>query len=259
VLFRSCGNRRSAQRRQDNLRAEGGRRLGEISNEYKDIYGKLLRIEGFDVEAGLKYSGGKIKSYIAILQQFCDSFDESAKYIMDCKEKKDWENYAIKMHAYKGVFAIIGYPALFSWSRKLEYSAKVLSGNVDKIKLNDDSGKNLIPDDLVSAQTICEDESEAYLCSVRAFRDRLIKTALGNTQSEKKKKISKTALAVLLEELTEACRVYKTKDADNIVQKLKKCSVDKETDIKIAEIIRRIQNFDYEIVVEKIRLLCRLL
>jgi CheY-like chemotaxis protein len=248
------GDRRRTERRQSVLRKEkSGRRAGELSNKDEAIFERLSKIEGLDTDAGLKHSDGKIKSYIAVLQQFCDNFEESSNCIKNSKEKKDWKDYAIRVHAYKGVFAIIGHAALFAWSRKLEYAAKMLDGALDKIKTSVETEKNLLPDDLDNALAICEEECDAYLGSIRALRNRLVKSALGYIQNEKKGKISRGDLAVLLKALAESSRGYKTKEAEKIVRTLKRCSVNAEIDIEIAKIIRLVRNFDYEAAVAKIQ------
>jgi CheY-like chemotaxis protein len=250
------GNRRYVHRRRNFIRAGSrGRRIGELPEEYEKIFERLASIEGFDAASGLKHSGGKVKSYIAVLQQFCDNFEESSNRIKSSTEKKDWKDYAIRMHANKGVFAIIGHPALFAWSRKLEYAAKLLSGGFDNIKIRGEAEKYFIPDDLTTAQLICTEEGSAYLGAIRAFRARLTRIVPTDIQVKRKKKTSAAEIAVMLKELTVASRVYKSKSAERIIRELGNCSVSKKIDGELAEIIRLVRNFDYDAAVAKIQTL----
>jgi signal transduction histidine kinase/DNA-binding NarL/FixJ family response regulator/HPt (histidine-containing phosphotransfer) domain-containing protein len=249
------GNRRHIQRRRNSFRLEKGRRIGELPKEYEDIFEKLSRIEGLDAMLGVKHGGGKIKSYIAVLQQFCDNFEESSNSIKSSKERQDWKDYAIRMHAYKGVFAIIGHPALFAWSRKLEYAAKLVCGGFDKVKISDETERDFIPNSASAAKAICTEECDAYLGSIRALRDRIMKTALESIRIEKKKKLDETELSAMLKELADSSRIYKTKNIDRIVRELEKCKVNKKIDGDLAEIIRLIRNFDYELAIAKIQIL----
>jgi CheY-like chemotaxis protein len=248
------GNRRQTQRRKNTGRILNGRRAGETVYEEK-IFDNLKKIEGLDVQTGLNHTGNKVKGYITVLRQFIDNLDESAAKFIQYKKSKEWVNLSVLAHAYKGVFAIIGYKSLFVWSRKMEYAAKCLSG---ELKLGKDSANNVdidkdsLPSNLKEAKLICESELDAYIKSVIAFRDKLVKHALGRT-APKKKKTSHTKLITLLKELNGVCKSYKAKDGEIIIKQLRQCGINKKVDADILEIIHLVNGFDYERAAIKIK------
>jgi CheY-like chemotaxis protein/HPt (histidine-containing phosphotransfer) domain-containing protein len=244
------GNRRQEQRRISKDRESSGRRVGETPLEQK-IFNRLSKIEGLDVQTGMNHTGNKIKGYIIVLRQFIDNTAESALKFRKFQKAQDWKSLSILAHAYKGVFAIIGYPALFVWSKKLEYAAKCLSGELeygDPSKKSDENDIDSIflPDNFRDAKLICDTESDPYLQAVIMFRDKLEKKVFGGTPLLKRKKIGRKKLRSLLRELEAVCKTYKAKDGEKTIQALRETYVNKKIDLAVSEIIHLVNGFDYE-------------
>jgi hypothetical protein len=219
----------------------------------RHTFEKVAAIEGLDVESGLKWTGGKIKSYLAVLRQFCGNSKELSRNLKGAMEKANWKEYAIKAHAYKGIFAIISHDALFTWSKRLEYAASFLAGELDKGMMGKPEDVDFIPADGESAKRICEEETSGYIKSIDALHKALSAAPLGEAESWEKKKIAKGDLAVLLEALAESCRRCSPKEAERDVLSLQGVSCDKKTDAVVKEIIRLVNIIDYEQALVKIR------
>ncbi|MDR3301890.1 MAG: response regulator [Spirochaetaceae bacterium] len=239
------GNRRQKTRRNVVARQNGGRRSGETSPE-QWIFEELSKIEGLDTKSGLKWTGGKLKGYLAVLRQFCENSNELSQTIKQAKENADWKEYGIKTHAYKGVFAIISQGALFTWSKKLEYAGKFLSGDVNKTMMNTTEDSTLVPNDSAQALKICAEETEGYLASIQEFHRSVSQILLNDSEISEKKKIKKTELALMLENLSLSCQRCKPKTAGKEIQALEQVCCEKTIDGALEEIIRLVKIIDYE-------------
>jgi CheY-like chemotaxis protein/HPt (histidine-containing phosphotransfer) domain-containing protein len=105
---------------------EGGQEKKE-KNEGDALFEELRAIPGLDLGEGLAHIGGSRADYYRVLRQFCAGLDEGLAFIKADLEKSDWKDYTIRLHAYKGVFAILGQKQLSEWAKKLEFAGKELS------------------------------------------------------------------------------------------------------------------------------------
>jgi signal transduction histidine kinase/HPt (histidine-containing phosphotransfer) domain-containing protein/FixJ family two-component response regulator len=89
-----------------------------------------LRIEGLDIEDGLKRLGGKESIYIMILRSFAKSMPALFDRVRDCGEA-DLSDYTIAVHGIKGSCRNVGAKALGDEAEVLEIAAK--AGDLAKI------------------------------------------------------------------------------------------------------------------------------
>jgi hypothetical protein len=100
---------------------------GSVPDVEDVLFEELKAVPGLDVGEGLAHIGGGRADYYRVLRQFCAGLDEGLAWIKTDLEKGDWKDYAIRLHAYKGVFAILGQNQLSEWAKKLEFAGKELS------------------------------------------------------------------------------------------------------------------------------------
>jgi HPt (histidine-containing phosphotransfer) domain-containing protein len=209
--------------------AEGGSSAPPAGDALLD---ELAAIPGLDVGEGLAHIGGSRADYYRVLRQFCANLDEGLAAIKADLEKSDWKEYGIRLHAYKGVFAIMGQKQLSEWAGKLEFAGKELSEK--------------------GAATIIGNETVPIIEAMTAFRDALRATSLLPKYGAAKTKIDRPGLAEKLRELSEACAAYKGSDANRLADELEKLSVDEKTDAALEGICAKVLSLDYEDVVTAI-------
>jgi HPt (histidine-containing phosphotransfer) domain-containing protein len=152
-------------------------------------------------------------------------------------EKEDWKDYAIRLHAYKGVMAIIGQKEISDWALKLEMAGKsaALTAGAEAA-LSTASAVTLIKG---ATAPVCE--------MLKSFRDALLATPLiPNDDSNEKTKITAAELTEQLKALESACAAFKATDANKIVSFLETVSVDEVTDTALTEICRLVAALDYD-------------
>ena len=79
----------------------------------------LNDVDGIDVDAGIKNSGG-ISNYLFSLQMFYDMIDENCELLSGAYEENNLRLYTIKVHALKSNARIIGAAGLSSLAEQLE-------------------------------------------------------------------------------------------------------------------------------------------
>jgi HPt (histidine-containing phosphotransfer) domain-containing protein len=204
-----------------------------VTTAASTLHDELAAISGLDVEDGVSHIGGSREGYHRILRQFCEGFDEGMATIRTALEKEDWKDYAIRLHAYKGVFATLGQKPLSEWARKLEFAGK-------------------------AAETaVCAAETAPVIAAMTAFRDALLATTLFPKDAAVKTKIAPEALAAKLAALSKACAAYKSTEASEIAATLANVSLDEVTDTALSGILALVASLDYGEAVEKIALCTR--
>jgi CheY-like chemotaxis protein len=210
------------------------------------LWAELKTIPGLDTEDGVSHTGGSREGYYRVLRQFVSGFDEGMRVIAEDVEKEDWKDYAIRLHAYKGVLAMIGQKTLSDWARWLEAAGKSAALTEDAPVLGAASAIALIKG--VTAP-ICE--------ALRVFRDALLATTLipGKSSGEKTK-ISAAELTEQLNALQAACAAFKAGEANRIAALLEQVSVGGDAagaaNAALVEICRLVASLDYDKAVEKI-------
>ena len=76
-----------------------------------------------DKETGMLYCGGE-EGFYMILAECVLGYKENAALLTELFQKKDWENYVIKIHALKSTMKSIGAMRLSDRARELEFAGK---------------------------------------------------------------------------------------------------------------------------------------
>lgn len=77
---------------------------------------------GLDVEKALGFCGGSEEFYLELLRDFAN--DNKLQKLIELYEKKDWKNYAVVIHALKGVSRTLGFAELGDMSEMLQKAAE---------------------------------------------------------------------------------------------------------------------------------------
>ena len=193
------------------------------------LLAEIAGIEGFDTAAGLSHTRDNAAAYLGILRQFCNEYDGYEAEINQYLAAENWKDYAIKLHAMKGVFATIGMDSLSQWARKLELAAK--SGDT----------------------ATCKNETAGICRAMRAFIDRLAGTSLVTPEETGPRiKVEAAALEEKLAQLREACMKGDCDFADALAAEIAGMSLDPETDRVLAEVCSLAASLDYDAAIEKI-------
>ena len=83
-----------------------------------------LNRAGFDTAAGLRYAAGDQDFYLELANGFAESAARNLPLIREDREKKDWADYQIRVHALKSTARQIGANALSDLAQKQELAAK---------------------------------------------------------------------------------------------------------------------------------------
>jgi diguanylate cyclase (GGDEF)-like protein/PAS domain S-box-containing protein len=208
---------------------------------FQGIFDKLRHIRGLDVENGVSYTGDSIDNYLEALRQFCRSFDKRKTAILYFLKQGDWKNYLVYIHSFKGVTAIIGIPQLSDKAGELEAFAKEI--------INNDITAH-------AAENICKAETQVFLASLGAFKDKF-ELVLGDSYQSVRNSISAPALIERLKALKEACEAYKANQAADIIAKLAIATYSKTVDRELGDVSLLIASLDYEQAVVKIERLLK--
>jgi CheY-like chemotaxis protein/HPt (histidine-containing phosphotransfer) domain-containing protein len=190
---------------------------------------ELSLIEGLDPVEGLSHLGNNREGYLKALRQYYDGHAEYRDAILGDLEKEDWKDYAIRVHAVKGVFAALGVRKLADWAYTLEQAAK-----------NGGAGT-------------CLAETGPFCEAMDAFCAALSGTSLAGDQDQGEKTVATVEFVrEQLELLRTACINCSSDDADAIAKVLGKLSCGEGTDIALKGICRLIGSYDYDGALEKI-------
>ncbi len=97
---------------------------------------EMLSSRGVDVEAGLNYCADHRTMYYELLSDFTLSWEREMEKIDGFYREENWQNYEVKVHAFKSNVRIIGFTDLAEQAKKLEEAAG--KRDVDYIRNNHD-------------------------------------------------------------------------------------------------------------------------
>jgi HPt (histidine-containing phosphotransfer) domain-containing protein len=203
----------------------------------------LSRVEGLDVRRGLLNLGANLGAYIDVLKTFCSSYDGLANIIRGGLRARDWKDYGIRLHGFKGSLDAIGAGGLGLWARRLEFAGKAACGHTMPagIEFNWSASE---------AAAICEAEAEPILEAIAALRARLIDAGLFRLDAAKRP-VTACALAVPLTKLKAACADYDITALDALVESFKTITVNETVDGLLAGIAEAVTTMDYDIAAAK--------
>jgi signal transduction histidine kinase/HPt (histidine-containing phosphotransfer) domain-containing protein len=200
---------------------------------------ELSAVQGLDAREGLSHVGGNRGGYVRALRQFCGGFASYRGGLAAALDAKDWRDYAIRVHALKGVLAAFGAGDAAAWAARLEQAAK--NGEADT----------------------CAEETAAFLEKLEAFYSALAGTSLMKPEdAAERREAAPEEFAALLARLREACAGGSAEDAEQAAAALKGittaaekgASVENREDVEnvIEEICRLASSYDFEPALEKI-------
>jgi CheY-like chemotaxis protein/HPt (histidine-containing phosphotransfer) domain-containing protein len=213
------------------------------NEEERNIFRELSAIEGLDTQKGVACVGNNAKEYFTMLKQFLAGVDANSEKIKSALQNENWKDYAILVHAYKGVLAIIGMNGLSEKAAFLETASKtILDGGAPAAETE-------------KAAKLCKDYTDSFLDDVHNFREELLKTRLGKVEVIEKTKIDADTLKEKLNALEISCATFKAKDVELISEELKKVSFDEKTDAELEAINKLTAAFRFADAAEKIKTL----
>jgi signal transduction histidine kinase/HPt (histidine-containing phosphotransfer) domain-containing protein/FixJ family two-component response regulator len=92
--------------------------------EEQEARDRFPPIPGVDIEAGILNTGGTLDGYRRILEIFLQDTETRLPRIEAAREKGDYEEYALLVHAVKGAFRIIGAAAASETAARIEESTR---------------------------------------------------------------------------------------------------------------------------------------
>jgi signal transduction histidine kinase/CheY-like chemotaxis protein len=212
------------------------------------IFRELSSIQGLNTQEGVIHAGNYASDYFKVLRQFINGVDENIAKIKVDLRNEDWHDYSIRIHAYKGVLAIIGMKELSDRASCLETASKSI------IEAKSDTGNAGAADDIEKNLKLCKTDTLPLCGAISALRDALANTPLCKTQVEKVN-IDAADLKEKLNALESACSAFKAKDTGYISAELEKITYSKEIDAELADICKLTASFRFADAVVKIKAL----
>lgn len=117
------------ERKQEARKQEKEQELEQLNSPFE-----YLSQIGIDKEIGLDYCSRSEDFYLEMLQMYYMQSMEKREEIVSFFEQKDWENYAIKVHALKSTSLMIGAKELSEKAKALELAGK--NGDIVYIEKN---------------------------------------------------------------------------------------------------------------------------
>jgi HPt (histidine-containing phosphotransfer) domain-containing protein len=217
------------------------------SEDDRKIFKEISLIDNLDPKEGITHTGNRIEDYFKVLRQFVNGVDENITKIKEYLQSEDWANYAILVHAYKGVLAIIGADKLSEYALHLETAAKnIVEANDHPENINAAKGlkKNL---------KLCHEETFPLCDAVVTLHDALEKTSLVDKTPVEKTAIDIPTLKEKLTALKAACELFKGDDADALSAELEKSVFSEKIDAEIQSICRLTASFNFAEAVVRIQ------
>ncbi|MDR0648176.1 MAG: response regulator [Synergistaceae bacterium] len=189
-----------------------------------------FRIEGIDIPAGLRNTGGSLPVYKDILLDFCRDANDVIIQLKKAEQEEDMKNCAILAHSIKGASRSVGANDLAQFAAMMEANAK--NGNMavlhSKINALWENARLLIDNiyaGLAMDSLMSEEGAEGEAPKIQAIDLERMKEALGKMDIE-------TVNAILV--------------------RLSAMPLDAETKSLISEIEQDVLLFEYDMAVEKI-------
>ncbi|MDR1256835.1 MAG: response regulator [Spirochaetaceae bacterium] len=197
------------------------------SDDDRKIFQEISLIDNLDAKEGITHTGNRIEDYFKVLRQFTGGVDKNMAKIKEYLQNKDWSNYAILVHAYRGTLAIIGADKLSELALSLETASKSIieannhPENVDSVK---NLKKNL---------KLCREKTLPLCGAIVTLSDALEKTSLAGKTPFDKTSIEAAALKEKLTALKAACELFRADDADALSAELEKYTFSEKVDVEI--------------------------
>ena len=202
------------------------RTAGSDETELSERLNRISVASGqeLSIVSGLKSVGGDKKLYIEILTQFFQWIDNDMRLLAESVQYKRWNDYAVRMHALKTVFANIGNQLMSGWATSLEKAAK--EGDIKK----------------------CVKETEFFLANIKKLHSRLaaVLPAQKDEEAGGKNTVSPDKLMELLRALSEACLSCSADQAHILLSEFRRFTFGDDMDGYLSQISGFINSFDFD-------------
>jgi CheY-like chemotaxis protein len=81
---------------------------------------KFPKIEGLDIQAGIRRMGGRSDLYSRLLKGFCHDYEDIGNRLKQLSEKNDQEEIVLTLHSLKGIVGTMEASGLFHLAQKTE-------------------------------------------------------------------------------------------------------------------------------------------
>jgi CheY-like chemotaxis protein/HPt (histidine-containing phosphotransfer) domain-containing protein len=190
---------------------------------------ELSQIGDLNVQAGLGFIGNDKDNYLNVLRFFTEKSDTYLRELDESFKSVTWGDYAIKVHALKGVLANIGAERLSKWAAKLERASK--------------PGGEFSPD-------TCREETHPFMADLTEFRDKLRSTSLIVTPTAEEESSKPAGETQFLKEqmalLKDACGKYSFKVIKEIIAGLGEYKWEEDTQKELENIRDLTVSLDYD-------------
>jgi HPt (histidine-containing phosphotransfer) domain-containing protein len=156
----------------------------------------LRAVRDLDVRTGLRRSSGNPAVDLNILCRFCRDLDRDVADIPAFMADAAWQDYSVRLHALKNMFANFGNQRLSTLALRLEQAS--IAGDTRTC--------------LTRTQEFCDEMEQ--------FRARLLEARLTDLEDACKKRIAPQELLRSLEQLQRACRERDARAAIAIIRTL---------------------------------------
>jgi signal transduction histidine kinase/CheY-like chemotaxis protein/HPt (histidine-containing phosphotransfer) domain-containing protein len=189
-------------------------------------------IEGIDVLAGFKNTGGSLPVYKDILMDFCRDANDVIVQLRRAEQEEDSEKYAILVHSLKGAARSVGAMDLAHVAAFMEENAKA---------------RNMMI--LHSRTNALWEDLRALIDNIYASLalDALMSECEGETAAQTQKIHTRD-----LETMKESLSKMDISTVNDMLIKLLTMSLDPQTKALISEIEQDVLLFDYDVAIEKI-------
>jgi CheY-like chemotaxis protein len=224
------------------------------NDEERRIFRKLNLIKGLNTQEMLSHAGSRSADYLKVLQQFINGVDKNIAKIKAALQGRNWRDYLILLHAYKGVLAIIGMKGLSERALQLETAARYI---VESKNASQDSEAAKELDKSIKR---CETDTSALCEAIADLRDSLADIPpLVKIQKLEKVKVDAVPLKEKLGALEAACNLFSAKETADISAELEKYTFNEDVDPKLAEICKLTAAFHFADAALKIKKLLGLM
>lgn len=190
-----------------------------------------------DRKLGISYCGNQEEMFYDMLESFCEQGEKYISELTECHDRKDWKNYAVKVHAVKSTSLTIG--------------AKTFS---EKAKGQEEAAKE-------GKEELLIEQWEGFIAdyyAVLAEVDKLLQDAgrkVEGTEPEAEQKGEKEHITAsdfrkACEELLEHIRAYEMNEALEMIERMKELEIEGMEKGAAGTVLEQVQkavdDFDYD-------------
>jgi signal transduction histidine kinase/DNA-binding response OmpR family regulator len=189
---------------------------------YESFYEALAKIEGIDVEIGLRRFNGLKKMYYDSLKLFYDRLLKDSEKLSLLMDEQNYTNFSISVHAIKSTLASIGSAEMSDTAFRLEMASK-----------NDEID-------------YCVTHFPNFLNNLRSLHKQLSLVFPPDEPASEKKKGEEPLLRESLAKATDALDSYDNDAATEVLNGLQAYDFGEETNALLADTVAALKQYDFE-------------